>query len=101
MPFPPGKNLCGIVGATFAHVALRAWGLAAFLIPIITVGFVAAFARGYRGRNAALRLTGCLIIIPSFAGLIHMIPENMLVTACCATGTNRTSAASAAPWVIS
>ena len=30
---PAGENLLGLFGATFAHIALQAWGIAAFLIP--------------------------------------------------------------------
>lgn len=78
---PPGRNLCGIVGATFAHIALGAWGLAAFLVPLIAAGFSWAFFRGYRGRNAALKLTGAILIVPAMAGIIHLIPEYRLVAA--------------------
>ncbi|TVR15185.1 MAG: hypothetical protein EA401_03230, partial [Planctomycetota bacterium] len=76
---PLGNNLCGPLGATFAHLTLWTWGIAAFIIPIAFLGFAIAYMRHFQGRHLALRITGVIIIIPVVAGLAHLFPENRLV----------------------
>lgn len=64
-------NVCGQLGAWFAHFCIGSWGLAAFLIPVVCIGFGLVFFH-HRPKNIGLRLTGWTMLLFSLSGLLQL-----------------------------
>ncbi len=73
---PAGTNAMGLVGAWVAHALLRAWGLAALLVPVLALGYALALWRDYDLDHLGRRLTGAVLLMPCLAGLVHLIPAD-------------------------
>jgi S-DNA-T family DNA segregation ATPase FtsK/SpoIIIE len=71
---PAGLNLAGPLGAWLAHTTITAWGVAAFLVPIMVAGFAIAVLRRDRIENLSRRLTGAVLLVPVMAALVHLMP---------------------------
>ena len=71
---PAPANPLGPVGAYAAHGLLRAWGLAAVLLPAVFLGYAFALFRDYDVSQVGRRLTGAVLLLPALCGLLHLIP---------------------------
>lgn len=75
---PAGDNLAGPLGAWLAHHMITSWGVAAFLVPLLILGFAVAVLRRDRIENLSRRLTGAMLLVPVLAGFIHLLPLGKL-----------------------
>jgi len=71
---PAGSNLLGSLGAWTAHHLIGSYGVAAFLVPLLLLGFAYAYARDKELANLPRRLTGAILLLPVLAGLVHLLP---------------------------
>ena len=71
---PAAVNLAGPLGAWLAYHTITAWGIAAFLVPLLFFGFSIAVLRRDHIENLSRRLTGAVVLIPVMAGLVHLLP---------------------------
>ncbi len=71
---PSGLNLLGGFGAHLAHGLIGAFGVAAFLPPMVLVAMAGVVASGVAWDTAARRLTGAVLLMPVTAGLVHLLP---------------------------
>jgi len=71
---PAAVNLAGPLGAWLAYHTITAWGVAAFLVPLLFFGFSIAVLRRDHIENLSRRLTGAVLLIPVMAGLVHLLP---------------------------
>ena len=72
---PAGAHPFGSFGAWLSHALLRGYGLAAFLMPAVSIGWAVALWRDRDTSNAARRITGAIILMPALAGLLHLLPR--------------------------
>lgn len=74
-------NPCGLLGARLAAWSIGTLGLAAVLVPALALvlAILLATDRGNDkpGSTLALRLTGCLLLLPAAAGLLHLLPTGV------------------------
>ena len=71
---PPGSNLVGGGGAYIAYYLIGAWGVAAFLVPTVMLGYAWALWREADLDNLGRRLAGALLVVLSVSGLAHLVP---------------------------
>ena len=71
---PAALHPLGLAGAYAAHGLLRAWGIAAYLIPVIAIGYAFALWREFDLDHLGRRLTGAVLLIPAACGLAHLLP---------------------------
>jgi S-DNA-T family DNA segregation ATPase FtsK/SpoIIIE len=69
-----GRNLFGLVGAWVAHAFILLWGLVAFYVPMLLVGYAVAVWREAELDNLGRRLTGAALLVPVLCGLVHLLP---------------------------
>ena len=69
-------NLCGHIGGQLAHLLIGSWGIVAWLLPILTIGYAVALLRGKRLEHLGTRLAGAILLIPVLCGLFHLLPAN-------------------------
>jgi DNA segregation ATPase FtsK/SpoIIIE-like protein len=74
---PAGANLMGAVGALLAHAFIGCWGLAAFYLPLVILGYAVALWRDYDLAFVWRRLTGALLLLPALSGLVHLLPASL------------------------
>ena len=74
---PAGANLMGTVGALLAHACIGCWGVAAFYLPLVILGYSLALWREYDLAFLWRRLTGALLLLPALCGLVHLLPEHL------------------------
>lgn len=70
----PGSNLFGTAGAWLAHATITTWGVAALVLPAALIGFGLPLIRHPRIHHLGARITGCILLLPVLAGLIHLLP---------------------------
>ncbi|MHC5068325.1 MAG: DNA translocase FtsK 4TM domain-containing protein, partial [Planctomycetota bacterium] len=68
-------NLGGSAGAWASHALIGSFGAAAFVIPVIMLGYTVALLRGKILNDLPLRLTGAVLLIPALTGLLHLIGD--------------------------
>ncbi len=71
---PTSKNLMGIGGAVVAHGFIRLWGVVAFFVPLLLIGYATAILRDHELANLGRRLTGAALLVPALCGLVHLLP---------------------------
>ena len=71
-----GHNLFGNVGAWIALGFIQMWGLVAFFVPFLLVGYAVAIWREAELENLGRRLTGAALLVPAMCGLVHLLPLN-------------------------
>jgi DNA segregation ATPase FtsK/SpoIIIE, S-DNA-T family len=69
-----GGNLFGPVGAWIAHAFILLWGIVAFYLPALLIGYGIAVWREAELDNLGRRLTGAALLVPALCGLVHMVP---------------------------
>ena len=75
---PAGSNLMGLGGAYVAHGLITVWGLAAYLLPIITIHWAMVLWREDSLPDPGRRLVGVALLIPAVCGLVHLLPVGAL-----------------------
>ncbi|MBA2481212.1 MAG: DNA translocase FtsK 4TM domain-containing protein [Planctomycetes bacterium] len=75
---PSGSNLMGLGGAWAAHSLISFWGIAAFVVPLMMLGYAVGLWREYDLANLGRRLTGSLLLIPALCGMTHLLPASRL-----------------------
>ncbi len=71
-----GANLCGHIGGQLAHLMITSWGIVAWLLPILAIGYAVALLRGKALEHLGTRLAGAILLIPVLCALFHLLPEN-------------------------
>ena len=71
-----GHNLFGGLGAWIALGFIQMWGLVAFYVPFLLVGYAIAIWREAELENLGRRLTGAALLVPAMCGLVHLLPLN-------------------------
>ncbi|MBA3700715.1 MAG: DNA translocase FtsK [Planctomycetes bacterium] len=71
-----GRNLFGGLGAWIALGFIQMWGLVAFYVPALLIGYAIAVWREADLDNLGRRLTGAALLVPALSGLIHLLPLN-------------------------
>jgi S-DNA-T family DNA segregation ATPase FtsK/SpoIIIE len=74
---PPESHPFGPVGAFIAHILIRGYGLAGFLIPLVAIGWAVALWRDRDLSNPSRRIAGAILFLPVAAGLIHLLPRSV------------------------
>jgi DNA segregation ATPase FtsK/SpoIIIE-like protein len=69
-----GRNLFGGLGAYVALSFIQIWGLVAFYVPLLLLGYAIAVWREVDLDNLGRRLTGAALLVPAFCGLVHLLP---------------------------
>jgi DNA segregation ATPase FtsK/SpoIIIE-like protein len=69
-----GRNLFGGLGAWVALGFIQMWGLVAFYVPALLIGYAIAVWREADLDNLGRRLTGAALLVPALAGLVHLLP---------------------------
>lgn len=72
---PSEVNPFGAVGTWIAHLVLRIFGLAGFLLPTVAIGWAVALWRDRDLSNPSRRLAGALLLLPTLSGLVHLLPS--------------------------
>ncbi len=75
---PAGTNLMGLGGAWIAHSLISFWGIVAFYIPAVLVGYAIGMWREYDLAFLGRRLTGALLLLPALCGIVHLLPVSRL-----------------------
>ncbi|HAT11685.1 MAG TPA: hypothetical protein DCS97_14080 [Planctomycetes bacterium] len=65
----------GPFGAWLAHALLRGYGLAAFLVPLVAIGWAVALWRDRDLSHPSRRIAGAIILLPAISGLLHLLPR--------------------------
>lgn len=74
---PAEGHPLGPAGAWIAHLLLRGYGLAAFFVPLLAIGWAAALWRERDVSHPSRRITGAVILLPTLAGLLHLLPRGV------------------------
>lgn len=69
-----GRNLFGALGAWVALGFIQMWGLVAFYVPALLIGYAIAVWREADLDNLGRRLTGAALLVPALSGLVHLLP---------------------------
>jgi DNA segregation ATPase FtsK/SpoIIIE, S-DNA-T family len=73
-----GRNLFGGLGAWVALGFIQMWGLVAFFVPALLIGYAIAVWREADLDNLGRRLTGAALLVPAACGLVHLLPLTRL-----------------------
>ncbi|MCX8039865.1 MAG: DNA translocase FtsK 4TM domain-containing protein, partial [Planctomycetota bacterium] len=74
---PAETHPFGPAGAWLAHILIRGYGLAAFLLPLVIIGWAAALWRERDVSNPSRRIAGAILLLPAVAGLLHLLPRGL------------------------
>lgn len=65
----------GMLGAWLSHALVRGYGLAAFLVPVVAIGWAVALWRDRDLSNPSRRIAGAIVLLPALSGLLHLLPR--------------------------
>ncbi len=69
-----GRNFFGGLGTWVALGFIQMWGLVAFYVPALLIGYAIAVFREADLDNLGRRLTGAALLVPALTGLVHLLP---------------------------
>jgi S-DNA-T family DNA segregation ATPase FtsK/SpoIIIE len=71
-------NLMGVIGAYTAHLFILSWGVVAYYLPLLCLGYAVAIWREHELDRLGRRLTGAVLLVPVLCGLVHLIPASAM-----------------------
>jgi DNA segregation ATPase FtsK/SpoIIIE, S-DNA-T family len=72
---PAESHPFGMLGAWISHALIRGYGLAAALVPMVAIGWAVGLWRDRDLSNPSRRIAGAIVLLPSLAGLLHLLPR--------------------------